>query len=189
MADFKDYYNQEGKKKLAGELKLANVMSVPKVEKIVLNVGVGEAATNKNVLEKVQEQLGLITGQRPVITKARKSISAFRIREGLPIGVKVTLRGKNMYDFLEKLIKVVIPRLRDFRGVSEVNIDEHGNLNLGLTEQTIFPEIDYDKADKIRGLQITIVTNAKTKERGRKLFEVIGIPFKKSSSTKVTEDK
>ncbi len=179
MTTFKDYYNQEVKSKLGSELKIDNVMAVPKVEKIVVNVGVGEAATNKNVLEKVREQVGLITGQRPVITKARKSISAFRIREGLPIGVKVTLRGKNMYAFLEKLIKIVIPRLRDFRGISDVNIDEHGNLNLGLTEQTIFPEIEYDKVDKVRGLQITIVTNAETKDQGKKLFEVIGVPFKK----------
>ncbi len=179
MSNFKDDYNQVGRKKLGGELKIANIMGVPRVEKIVLNVGVGEATTNKNVLEKVREQLGLISGQRPVITKARKSISAFRVREGLPIGVKVTLRGKNMYLFLEKLVKVVIPRLRDFRGVSDLNIDQHGNLNLGFNEQTIFPEIDYDKIDKVRGLQITIVTNAKTKEQGKKLFEVIGIPFKK----------
>lgn len=179
MTNFKDYYNKEGKSKLGGELKITNIMAVPKVEKIVVNVGVGEATTSKTVLEKVREQIGLITGQRPIITKARKSISAFRIREGLPIGVKVTLRGSKMYAFLEKLVKIVIPRLRDFRGISEVNLDEHGNLNLGLTEQTIFPEIEYDKVDKIRGLQITIVTNAKTKEQGKKLFEVIGIPFKK----------
>lgn len=179
MNSLKDYYNQEGKKKLSEELKVANTMAIPKVEKIVINVGVGEATTSKTVLEKVQEQMGLISGQKAVVTKARKSVSAFRIRQGLPIGVKVTLRGKNMYSFLEKLVKIVIPRLRDFRGISEVNIDEHGNLNLGLTEQTIFPEIEYDKIDKARGLQITIVTNAKTRERGKKLFEVIGIPFKK----------
>lgn len=179
MTNFKDYYNQEAKSKLGDELKISNIMAVPKVEKIVVNVGVGEATTNKTVLGKVQEQVGLITGQRPIITKARKSISAFRIREGLPIGVKVTLRGKHMYSFLEKLVKIVIPRLRDFRGISDVNLDEHGNLNLGLTEQTIFPEIEYDKVDKIRGLQITIVTNAQTKEQGKKLFEIIGIPFKK----------
>ncbi len=179
MSNFRDYYSREARGKLGGELKIDNLMAIPKVEKIVVNVGVGEATTSKTVLEKVQEQIGLITGQRPVITKARKSISAFRIREGLPIGVKVTLRGRNMYSFLEKLVKIVIPRLRDFRGVSDLNIDERGNLNLGLTEQTIFPEIEYDKVDKIRGLQITIVTNAKSKEQGKKLFEVIGIPFKK----------
>lgn len=179
MANFKDYYNQEVKRKLGEELKIGNVMAVPRIEKIIVNVGVGEATTNKNVLEKVREQIGLITGQRPVITKARKSISAFRIREGLPIGIKVTLRGNSMYSFLEKLVKIVIPRLRDFRGIADTNVDEHGNLNLGLTEQTIFPEIEYDKIDKIRGLQITLVTNAKTKEKGKKLFEGIGIPFKK----------
>ncbi len=179
MMTLKDYYNQEAKKKLGEELKVKNLMSVPRVEKIVINVGVGEAATNKSVLEKVQEQLNLISGQKAVITKARNSISAFRIRKGVPIGIKVTLRGKGMYAFLEKLIKIVIPRLRDFRGISESSIDPHGNLNLGFTEQTIFPEIDYDKIDKMRGLQVTIVTNAQSKEQGKKLFEILGIPFNK----------
>ncbi len=175
---FKDYYNQEIKKKLKEELKIRNPMAVPKIEKIVINVGAGEAATNKAVLEKIQEQLGQISGQKAVITKARKSVSAFRIRKGLPIGVKVTLRGRKMYYFLEKLIKIVIPRIRDFRGVSENSIDERGNLNLGFNEQTIFPEIDFDKIDKTRGLQVTIVTDAKSKEEGKKLFETLGIPFK-----------
>lgn len=174
---FKDYYNQEVKNKLKDELKIGNAMAVPKVEKIVINVGAGEAATNKAVLEKIQEQLGLITGQRPVVTKARKAVSAFRIRKGLPIGVKVTLRGKKMYYFLEKLIKIVIPRIRDFKGVPENSVDSGGNLNLGFTEQIIFPEVDYDKIDKIRGLQVTIVTNARSYEEGKKLFETLGIPF------------
>ncbi|OGK21763.1 50S ribosomal protein L5, partial [Candidatus Roizmanbacteria bacterium RIFCSPHIGHO2_02_FULL_37_15] len=138
---FKDFYNQEVKKKLMAELKLSNQMEVPKVIKIVVNVGAGEAVINKGVLEKIQEQLSLITGQKAIITKARKSVSAFKIRKGLPIGVKVTLRDKRMYSFLEKLIKVVIPRLRDFRGIREKSIDTHGNLNLGFSEQTIFPEI------------------------------------------------
>lgn len=150
---------------------------MPTLTKIVVNVGAGEAATNKAVLEKIQEQLSLITGQKPVITKAKKSVSAFRIRKGLPIGVKVTLRGKKMFFFLEKLIKIVIPRIRDFRGIAESNIDAGGNLNIGFTEQTIFPEIDFDKIDRIRGLQVTVVTNAKTREEGRKLFEALGIPF------------
>ena len=174
---FKDFYNQEVKKKLMAELKLSNQMEVPKVIKIVVNVGAGEAVINKGVLEKIQEQLSLITGQKAIITKARKSVSAFKIRKGLPIGVKVTLRDKRMYSFLEKLIKVVIPRLRDFRGIREKSIDTHGNLNLGFSEQTIFPEIDFDKIDKIRGLEITIVTNAKNKEKGKKLFGLLGIPF------------
>lgn len=176
---FKDYYIKEVKKKLQDELKIANLMAIPGIEKIVLNVGAGEAATNKGVLEKIQEQLSLITGQKPIITKARKSVSAFRIRKGLPIGVKVTLRGKKMYYFLEKLIKIVIPRIRDFKGVRESSIDSGGNLNLGFTEQIIFPEVDFDKIDKIRGLQVTIVTKAKTHDEGKKLFETLGVPFKK----------
>lgn len=176
---FKDYYNSEVKKKLKADLGLKNIMEVPVVKKIVVNVGAGEAVVNKNVLEKILEQIGLITGQKAVITKARKSVSAFKIRRGLPIGVKVTLRDKKMYNFLEKLVKVVIPRLRDFKGISDRSIDPNGNLNLGFTEQTIFPEIDFDKIDKIRGLEVSIVTNARNKGKGKKLFELLGIPFKK----------
>ncbi|MGB9883114.1 MAG: 50S ribosomal protein L5 [Microgenomates group bacterium] len=175
----KDYYKQEVRKKLMEELKISNIMAVPKVTKIVLNVGAGEATVNKGVLDKIKEQLALITGQMPVITKARVSVSAFKIRKGLPIGVKVTLRGKKMEDFLEKLVKIIIPRLRDFRGISKKSVDQHGNLNLGFTEQIIFPEIDFDKIDKIRGLQVTVVTNAKDHQKGLKLFEALGIPFKK----------
>lgn len=176
---FKDYYNKEAKKKLSDTLKLKNPMEVPRILKIVLNVGAGEAATTKGVLEKIQEQITTIAGQKAVITKARKSISAFKIRLGLPIGVKVTLRGNRMYDFLEKLIKIVIPRLRDFRGVNQSCVDPHGNLNIGFSEQTLFPEIDFDKIDKIRGLEVTVVTNAKKHENGKALFELLGIPFKK----------
>ncbi len=175
--DFKDYYNQEVVEKLKGELNLKNAMAVPKVIKIAINVGAGEAVTNKNVIEKIQEQIMAIAGQKSVITKARISVSAFKIRKGLAIGVKVTLRGKRMYHFLEKLIRIVIPRLKDFRGVSDKNIDQNGNLNIGFPEQIIFPEIDFDKIDKIRGLQVTVVTNAKSKEKGKKLFEMLGIPF------------
>jgi len=176
---FKDYYKQQLVKKGMEVFGVKNPMAVPRVLKIVLNVGAGEAVVNKGVLEKIQEQLALITGQKPVITKARKSVSAFKIRKGFPIGVKVTLRGKRMYDFLEKLIKIVIPRIRDFRGISTNSIDEYGNLNLGFSEQTIFPEIDFDKIDKIRGLEVTIVTNARDKEKGKKLFELLGIPFRR----------
>ncbi len=178
MSDLKKYYEEEIKKKLMEELKLENPMAVPRVEKIVINVGAGEAVTNKGVLEKIQEQVGWISNQKPVVTKARSSVSAFKIRKGYPIGVKVTLRGKNMYYFLEKLIQIVIPRFRDFRGISESNIDTYGNLNLGLNEQTIFPEIEYDKVDKMRGLQVTVVTNARDHEKGMKLFKELGIPFK-----------
>lgn len=177
--NIKDYYNQEVRKKLMTKLKISNIMAVPKVVKIVVNVGAGEATVNKGVLDKIKEQIGLITGQAPIITKARVSVSAFKIRKGLPIGVKVTLRGKKMYDFLEKLVKIIIPRLRDFRGISQKSIDQHGNLNLGFIEQTIFPEIDFEKIDKIRGLQVTVVTNAKDYEKGKMLFEELGIPFKK----------
>lgn len=177
--DFKNYYNQEVRKKLMMELAISNPMAVPRIIKIVINVGAGEAVVNKNVLEKVQEQLAIITGQKSIITKARKSISAFKIRKGLPIGVKSTLRGDRMIAFLEKLIKIIIPRSKDFRGISEQSIDQAGNLNLGFPEQTIFPEIEFDKIDKIRGLQVTIVNNAKDRKRGKKLFEVLGIPFKK----------
>jgi len=178
MSDFKAFYEKEIKKKLMDELKVKNPMAAPRVEKIVINVGAGEAVSNKGALEKIQEQIGWIANQKPVITKARSSVSAFKIRKGLPIGVKVTLRGKNMYFFLEKLIKIVLPRFRDFRGISDQNIDTHGNLNMGFNEQTIFPEIEYDKIDKMRGLQITLVTNTRDREKGKKLFEKLGIPFK-----------
>jgi large subunit ribosomal protein L5 len=155
-------------------------MALPKALKVVVNVGAGEAVVNKNVIDKIVEQLTLITGQKPVITKARKSISAFKVRKGMPLGVKVTLRGKRMYEFLEKMIRIVIPRIRDFRGIPETCVDQHGNFNIGFSEQTLFPEIEYDKIDKVRGLEVTVVTNARTNEKGRKLFEVLGIPFKKS---------
>src|SRR3989339_2149307 len=170
--NLKDYYNQEVKKKLMTDLKISNIMAVPKILKIVVNVGAGEAIASKGVLDKIKEHLAIITGQNPVITKARISVSAFKLRKGTPIGVKVTLRGRKMESFLEKLIKVIIPRLRDFRGISQNSIDQNGNLNIGFSEQTIFPEIEFDKIDKIRGLEVTIVTNAKSHERGKKLFEL-----------------
>lgn len=176
---FQEYYKTEVAEKLKKELNLKNVMAVPRIIKIAVNVGAGEAVSNKNVIEKIQEQITAITGQKAMITKARVSVSAFKIRKGLPIGVKVTLRGKRMYHLLEKLIKIVIPRLKDFRGVSEKSIDQNGNLNIGFPEQTIFPEIDFDKIDKIRGLEVTVVTNARSHEKGKKLFEMLGIPFKK----------
>lgn len=167
--------------KLAKELEIENTLAVPKIEKIVVNVGAGEAALNSSVLEKIISDLSAITGQKPVVTKAKKSISAFKIRRGVAIGVKVTLRGKRMWDFLEKLIKIVLPRIRNFRGVSKKSFDGHGNLNLGLSEQTLFSEIDYDKIDKIRGLGVTIVTNvtnADDDEAAQRLLESLGMPFK-----------
>ena len=153
-------------------------MACPSILKVIINVGAGESITTKGVLEKIQEQVTLIAGQKPIITKARKSISAFKVRKGYPIGVKVTLRGKRMGHFLEKLITIVIPRLKDFKGIPEKSIDQGGNLNIGFPEQTIFHEIDFDKIDKIRGLEVTIVSNAKNREHGKKLFELLGVPFK-----------
>lgn len=177
--DFKKYYFQEVRPKLAKKMGLTNLLAVPQVVKIVVNVGAGEAVVNKGVLEKISEQIVLITGQKPIITKAKKAVSAFKIRKGFPIGVKVTLRGERMYHFLEKIIKIILPRLRDFRGISLKSLDSSGNLNLGFKEQIIFPEIDFDKIDKIRGLQVTIVTNCGNKEKGKLLFEELGIIFKK----------
>jgi len=172
-------YNQEIKKELKKSLKVDNDFAVPRVTKVIINVGVGEAVSNKKAIEKVQEQIEQIAGQKSVVTKARKSISVFKIRKGQAIGVKVTLRGKRMYYFLEKLVNIVIPRLRDFRGIPDSSVDQHGNLNLGFSEQTIFPEIEYDKIDKIRGLEVTVVTSNKNREHGRKLFEALGVPFVK----------
>lgn len=177
--ELKEKYIKEIKAKLQKDLEIANVMAIPKITKVVINVGAGEAVTNKNVLDKITEQIGWISGQKPVITKARKSVSAFKIRKGLPIGAKVTLRGLAMFEFLQKLISIVMPRMRDFRGIDDSVIDSYGNMNLGFTEQTLFPEIEFDRIDKARGLQVTIVTTATTKEQGKKLFEAFGIPFKK----------
>lgn len=178
MTTFKQNYNQELRPRLMKELNLTNIFAVPKVTKIVVNVGAGEAATNKKVLDKIAEELSIITGQKPIITKARKSISAFKIRKGMPIGVKVTLRGERMHSFLEKLIKIVLPRIRDFRGLSPHMLDGQGNLSIGLAEQTLFPEVDYDKIDRVRGLEITIVTTALNNEKARKLLEILGFPFR-----------
>lgn len=177
MAD-QGLYNQEVKKKLMEELGISNNMALPKLVKVVVNVGASEALTNKNAIARIQEQIEIITGQKSIVTKARKSISAFKLRKGLEIGVKVTLRGRRMNQFLEKLVRIIIPRIRDFRGVSERSIDTHGNLNIGFPEQIIFPEIEFDKIDKIRGLEVTVVTNARSHEKGKKLFEILGVPFK-----------
>lgn len=174
---FKDFYSPDNLKKITKDFGTDNIFAIPRIQKIVLNVGAGEAVMNKNVIGEIEKQLGIIAGQKPVVTKARKSVSAFKIREGLPIGVKVTLRGKKMVAFLDKLVHVVIPLLKDFRGVKETCIDERGNLNLGFPEQTIFPEIDFDAIDRLRGLQVTVATTASSHEQGKRLFEVLGIPF------------
>lgn len=154
-----------------------NVMEVPTIVKVVLNIGVGEAITNAKALESAEQDLAAIAGQHPVTTRAKKSIANFRLREGMPIGLKVTLRGKRMYDFLDKLMNSVLCRIREFQGVPRESFDGRGNYTLAFTEQTVFPEIDYDKVDKVRGLEVTIVTTAKTDEEGRNLLELMGMPF------------
>lgn len=154
-------------------------MQIPKVEKIVLNMGVGDAVANAKVLDDAVEELTLITGQKPVVTKAKKSIANFKLREGMPIGCKVTLRGERMYQFLDKLVSIALPRVRDFHGVSGNAFDGRGNYTLGVKEQLIFPEINFDKVKKIRGMDIVIVTTAKTDEEGRTLLQLMGMPFRK----------
>ena len=156
-----------------------SVMEVPKVEKIVINMGVGDAVSNAKNLDKAVEELALISGQKPIITKAKKSIAGFRLREGMPIGAKVTLRGERMYEFLDKLFNISLPRVRDFRGVSATAFDGRGNYTLGVKEQLIFPEINYDLVDKVRGMDIVVVTTAKTDEESRELLTQLGMPFQK----------
>ncbi len=156
-----------------------NVMQVPRLEKVVLNIGLGEAIENAKAIEAADKDLSAISGQHPIVTRSRKSIAAFRLREGMPIGIKVTLRGQRMWDFLEKLINAVLPRSPEFAGVSAKSFDGWGNYTLGLKEQTVFPEIEYDKVDKVRGLEVTIVTTAKTDEEGKHLLELLGMPFAK----------
>jgi len=174
---FKEFYTKEVLPKIQKELKLANAHMAPRLVKIVVNIGVGEAATNKNVLGKASEDLVTITGQKAIITKARRSIAAFKIRQGLPIGTKVTLRGERMYDFLEKLIKIVLPRIREFKGIPVKSFDGRGNLNIGMSDQTLFPEIDYDTIDKIRGLEITIVTRSIDNQHAIALLRELGMPI------------
>ena len=176
---FKKHYIETIRPKLAKQLGIANLMAVPQVKKIIINVGAGEAVSNKKAIERIVGDISLISGQKPVVTKARKAISAFKIRKGQPIGVKVTLRRDRMYNFLEKLIKIVFPRIRDFQGILPKSFDGRGNLNIGLSDQTLFGEIDYDKIDKIRGLEITIVTTAQTDKDAKRLLEAMGLPFKK----------
>lgn len=175
---FIEYYKKQLASDLMKELGITNPMAVPKFVKIVVNVGVGEAATNKKLTDKVAEEVAIIVGQKPVITLARKSVSVFKIRQGMPIGVKVTLRGDKMLEFYEKLVKIVLPRIRDFRGISDKCFDGRGNFNLGLTEQILFPEIEYDKVDKIRGLEVTVVTNTQDDVKAKKLLEILGMPFR-----------
>jgi large subunit ribosomal protein L5 len=180
MADYKKKYMDEVRPALVKEFNYTNEMQVPKIEKIVVNVGVGrESADNPKVLDFAVGDITTITGQKPVITKAKKSIANFKLREDRPIGVRVTLRGPRMYDFLDRLVNLALPRVRDFRGVPADAFDGRGNYTLGLREQLIFPEIEYDKIDKVRGLEVTIVTTAKTDDEGRALLRLFGMPFVK----------
>lgn len=179
MARLKEKYINEVSPALMERFGYKNVMEIPKLEKIVVNMGVGEAKDNSKTLEGAVKELAEITGQKPVITKAKKSVSNFKIREGMPIGTKVTLRGEKMYDFADKLINISLPRVRDFRGVSINAFDGRGNYALGIKDQLIFPEIDYDKVEKVRGMDIVFVTSAKTDEECRELLSLMGMPFAK----------
>jgi large subunit ribosomal protein L5 len=175
----KEKYHQDVVEALKKDLSLENVMEVPRIKKVVLNIGVGEALDNAKALDAAVDDMTMITGQKPVITKARKSIAAFKLREGRAIGVKVTLRGERMWSFLDRLMNIALPRVRDFRGVSADSFDGRGNYTLGLREQLVFPEINYDKIDKVRGMEITIVTTARNDQEGRQLLALLGMPFRK----------
>ncbi|WP_314063071.1 50S ribosomal protein L5 [uncultured Vagococcus sp.] len=179
MNRLKEKYTKEITPALMEKFNYTSIMQTPKVDKIVINMGVGEATTNAKNLDKAVEELTLISGQKPIITKARKSIAGFRLREGMPIGCKVTLRGERMYEFLDKLVSVSLPRVRDFHGVSNKSFDGRGNFTLGVKEQLIFPEVDYDLVDKVRGMDIVIVTTANTDEESRELLTQLGMPFQK----------
>ncbi|MBE9474874.1 MAG: 50S ribosomal protein L5 [Chloroflexi bacterium] len=175
----KERYQEDISPALMKSLNLGNVMEVPRLEKVVVNIGVGEALENARALESAVADMTTITGQKPIVTKAKKSIANFKLREGRSIGVKVTLRSDRMWAFLDRLINVAMPRVRDFRGVSPNSFDGRGNYTLGLHEQLVFPEVDYDKIDKVRGMEITIVTSANTDEAGRQLLDLLGMPFRK----------
>ncbi|MBP8980009.1 MAG: 50S ribosomal protein L5 [Syntrophobacterales bacterium] len=178
MARLKEYYLKEVVPALTGKFGYRNRMEVPKLEKIVINMGLGEAIQNAKILDAAAAELAAITGQKPVITKARKSIATFKLRQGMSIGCRVTLRRERMYEFLDRLVNINLPRVRDFRGIPSKSFDGRGNFALGLKEQIIFPEIDYDKIDKIRGMNVVIVTTAKTDEEARELLRLMGMPFR-----------
>lgn len=179
MNRLKEKYMNEVQQKLLVELNLKNKLAIPKLKKIVISIGLGEAKDNAGVLEKAKVYLTALSGQTPVVTLAKKSISTFKLTKGQPIGMMVTLRGNRMYTLLDKLINVVLPKVRDFRGISSNSFDNSGNLNIGLKEQTIFPEVDYKTIDRTRGMAVTITTTAKNKEEGKKLLEHLGVPFRK----------
>ena len=178
MSQLKKYYEETVVPQLIETYQYKNIMQVPKVEKVVLNMGLGEAIHNIKILDSAVDELMIIAGQRPVITRAKRSIAAFKLREGMPIGCMVTLRRQKMYDFLYKLVNIALPRVRDFRGISGKAFDGRGNYTFGIKEQIIFPEIDYDRIDKIKGLNITIATTAKTDKEGKELLKLLGMPFR-----------
>ena len=177
MSRMKDKYRNEVVAALKERGEYKNIMEVPRIEKVVLNIGVGEAIQNAKALEGAEADLASISGQHPITTRAKKSIANFRLREGMPVGLKVTLRGVRMYDFLDKIMNTVLCRIREFQGVPRTSFDGRGNYTLAFREQTVFPEIDYDKIDKVRGLEVSIVTTARTDEEGRQLLEMMGMPF------------
>ena len=179
MARLKEKYVQEIRQKLNEEFKYANVNQIPKLQKVVLNMGVKEAVRDIKILDALVEEVALITGQKPVMTRAKKAISNFKIREGYPVGLKVTLRNKVMYEFIDRLFNIAMPRIRDFQGVSRKSFDKNGNYSMGLNEQTIFPEVDYDKIKQVQGMNLTFVTSCKNKEESKKLLEYLGMPFKR----------
>lgn len=178
MARLKDRFEQEIVPQLREELGYKNVMQVPRVTKITVNMGVGDAKTDAKVLDDAMEEMAIITGQKPKLTRARKSIAGFKVREGMPVGCTVTIRGDRMYEFLDRLVSIALPRIRDFRGIRPKSFDGRGNMSLGLKEQIIFPEIDYDKVTQTRGMDVTITTTAKTDEEGRTLLARLGMPFR-----------
>ena len=179
MARMKDFYKQEAAPALMKKFSYKSVMQIPKLDKIVVNVGAGEAKDNAKAIDAISGDLMKMTGQKPVVCKAKKSVANFKLREGMPIGVKVTLRGDRMYEFLDRLFNVALPRVRDFRGINPNSFDGRGNYNMGIREQLIFPEIDYDKVDKVRGMDICFVTTAKTDEEAREQLSLMGAPFTK----------
>lgn len=182
MIRLKQDYKERVAPALMNEQNYQNIMQVPRVQKIVVNIGLGEALQNSKAIDAAVNDVRIITGQQPVVTRAKKSVANFRLRAGMPVGVKVTLRGAKMWYFLDRLINIALPRQRDFRGISADSFDGHGNYSLGLREQLVFPEIDYDKIDRLRGMEITIVTTAMSDEEGRRLLTLLGMPFKKRGS-------
>jgi large subunit ribosomal protein L5 len=184
MARLREKYQNEVAPKLAEQFQYKSTMQLPKIEKIVINMGLGDAIQNIKILDSAAEELAQLTGQKPVITRARQSIAAFKLRKGMPIGCMVTLRGNRMYEFFDKLVNVALPRVRDFRGISLKALDGRGNYTLGIKEHIIFPEIDYDKIDKIKGMNITIVTTARTDDEARTLLALMGMPFKQKDAEK-----